>query len=500
MTDSLTRRGFLRLSAVGAATALAWPQSLLSQTASTSAPHRNLNVLFIIVDDLRPQLGCYGDKFAQTPHIDKLAAGGTLFERAYCQQAVCSPSRTSLLTGCRPDTTKVYDLTTHFRKNLPDVVTLPQWFKQAGYHTQGLSKVYHGGLDDEASWSVVPSWKPRAAPYALKENVDLVASKQAAAKAKGLSGAAAQRASQGPPYECADVGDDAYSDGKTAAEAIKALNEVKDKPFFLAVGFLKPHLPFVAPKKYWDLYKRKDIPLADNPSAPKDCPEIAKTDWAELRGYHGMPDRGPMNDDDARALIHGYYAAASYTDAQVGKVLAELDRLGLRENTAIVLVGDHGWKLGEHGMWSKHTNFDLDAHAPMIVCAPGQRAAGKHSPALVEFVDIYPTLCDLAGLEKRKHLEGASFARLLDDPNRKWKAAAFSQYPRGKNMGYSMRTDRYRFTLWQDPDGKVLATELYDHEGNDKEDVNIAGRSEHAALVRELTEQLRRGWKAAENG
>ena len=491
----ISRRDFLRATAVGAAGSLILPR-ILSAQAPAAAPARKLNVLFIIVDDLRPQLGCYGDKQAITPNIDKLAAQGTRFDHAYVQQALCSPSRVSMLTGCRPDTTKVYDLKTHFRTTMPDVVTLPQCFKQAGYHTQGLSKIYHPGLDDAASWSV-PLWNPMQPQYASKENVDLVASKRVEAKVKKVLDEDLQRFTHGPPYECADVPDDAYNDGKTADEAVKVLGQIKDKPFFLAVGFLKPHLPFVSPKKYWDLYKRENIKVADNPNLPTDCPPVAVTNWSELRGFHGMPQEGPLTDEAARTLIHAYYAATSYTDAQIGKVIAELDRLGLRENTVIVVVGDHGWKLGEHGLWSKHTNFELDARAPMIVVAPGQKAPGKSCPGITEFVDIYPTLCGLAGLPAPKHLEGTNFAPLLDNPNLPWKSAAFSQHPRAGNMGHSIRTERYRFTLWQDPQGKLIATELYDHRADDGENANIANRPENVSLVKQLTEQLNKGWKAS---
>jgi arylsulfatase A-like enzyme len=492
---SFNRREFFRLGLAGTI-ACAWaPRTLRADPPPPAGKKRN--VLFIAVDDLRPQLGCYGNRQAISPSIDGLAARGTLFERAYCQQAVCSPSRTSLLTGCRPDTTKVYDLETHFRKTIPNVVTLPQHFKSNGYHTQGLSKIYHGGLDDAASWSV-PHWQPKVPQYALKENLDLVRKRIAElpdedAKVK----AAAKKAGvRGMPFECADVPDSTYADGATADEAIGVLRAVKDKPFFLAVGFLKPHLPFVAPKKYWDLYKRQDIQLADNPSPPKDSPKIAWSDWGELRAYYGMPKTGPLADDQARELIHGYLACVSYTDAQIGRVLDELDRLGLRDNTVIVLWGDHGWKLGEHGMWCKHTNYELDANAPLIVSAPGQKAAGKKSPGLTEFVDIYPTLCEWCGLALPDHLEGTSFAPLLDDPGKPWKKAAFSQYPRGKVMGYTMRTDRYRFTRWQNPDGSALAAELYDHQQDAKENANLAGLPENAKLVEELTAQLKAGWKS----
>jgi arylsulfatase A-like enzyme len=284
----------------------------------------------------------------------------------------------------------------------------------------------------------------------------------------------------------------------TADEAVRVLGEIRDRPFFLGVGFLKPHLPFIAPKRYWDLYQREKIDLADNPFAPKDAPQLAFSNWGELRNYFGMPKEGPVTEEQARTLIHGYLACVSYTDAQIGRVLDELQRLGLADNTAVVLWGDHGWKLGEHGMWCKHTNFELDAHAPMICAVPGQKAPGSKSPALTEFVDIYPSLCDACGLEKPAHLEGTSFTPLLDRPDRPWKSAAFSQYPRGGGvMGYSMRTDRYRFTRWQNKDGSAAAVELYDHQKDPKENVNVAGLPENAALVEKLTAQLQAGWKAA---
>jgi len=493
---SLTRRGFLGVSAAVAATVLA--RGLSAEAAP--AGHR-MNVLFIAVDDLRNELGCYGVRGIRLPNIDGLAARGTAFDRAYCQQAVCSPSRTSLLTGCRPDTTKVYDLVTHFRAHLPDVVTLPQHFKNRGYFTCSVGKIYHPGFDDELSWSEPPA-KASRPMYFLEENRALVARKTAAvAEKKFANPSARSNATKGPAYECADVPDDAYSDGAIADAAIEMLQQAKDKPFFLAIGFLKPHLPFVAPKKYWDLYRRDEIPMASNPYPPQDAPKLALTDWGELRAYEDIPRVGSLTDEQARMLKHGYYACVSYMDAQVGRVLAELDRLGLREHTVIVLWGDHGWKLGEHGAWCKHTNFENDTHAPLLCCSPRQKAPGRHTNGLVEFVDIYPSLCELAGLPLPSHLEGTSFAPLLNAPEQLWKTAAFSQYPRGGGvMGYSMRTDRYRLTRWLNRDGSEAARDLYDHQNDPQEDVNVAERPENKALVEELTKQMQAGWKAARGG
>ena len=262
------------------------------------------------------------------------------------------------------------------------------------------------------------------------------------------------------------------------------------------MGYFKPHLPFNAPKRYWDLYKRDEIDLADNPFAPHNVPEIAMHNWGELRKYHGMPSEGPVPEEKARELIHGYYACTSYIDAQIGRLLDELDRLGLRENTVVVVWGDHGWQLGEHGLWCKHSNFETSAHAPLIFSAPGMKDAGKPTDALVEFVDIYPTLCELAGLPLPDHLEGTSLVPVLNDAGRKWKSAAFSQYPRYV-MGYSMRTDRYRFTLWMKNDGQAEAIELYDHRVDPSENNNIAGSPENTELVKQLTKQLKSGWRGA---
>ena len=478
-----------------------------------SAEEGKYNVLFFAVDDLRTQLGCYGVKTAKTPNIDALAASGMVFNHAYCQQALCSPSRTSLLTGRRPDTTKVYNLTTHFRKAVPNAVALPEQFKLNGYHTQGLSKIYHPGMDDPQSWSV-PHWNPNVPGYGDPESLKAVADKKALMQKEGKYQSkkilekdpktglplSTQRATpvRGLPWEAADVPDNALPDGATADKAVECLQELKDKRFFLGVGFLKPHLPFVAPKKYWDLYSDTKFTLADNPFAPRDCPEVATYQWGELRSYIGMPQEGPVPKRKALELIKGYHACASYTDAQVGKVIGELERLGLRDKTIIVLWGDHGWQLGEHGHWCKHTNFEEATRAPLIISVPGMKNEGKKSESLVEFVDIYPTLCDLAGLPIPKGLEGTSLVPVIDDPKAKVKKAAFSQYPRpGGVMGYSMRTERYRYAEWAVPGQDPVGVELYDFQTDPKGNINIAGKPENKELVARMSKMLKDGYKAA---
>ena len=474
------------------------PTGLLAEDALAKRP----NVLFIAVDDLRPQLGCYGDPLARTPNLDRLASQGTLFNRAYCQQAVCSPSRTSLLTGRRPDTTKIYNLEDHFRDTIPDVVTLPQHFKNNGYHAQAFGKIYHGALDDPASWSV-PHTPGGGATYGPETQAE-TRKRRKALQEQGVKGNALLQRSKGPAIEAPEVDDGELQDGVTADNAIKALNEIKDKPFFLAVGFVKPHLPFVAPKRYFDLYPpAEQIPLPPDRERPAGAPEMAFTNFGELRNYQGMPkDPEPVAGQQARELIRAYYAATSYMDAQVGRVIAELERLGLRENTIVILWGDHGWHLGEQGMWCKHTNFENAVRAALMISVPGGRQPkrGAKTDALVEFVDIYPTLCQLAGLDLPAGLEGTSFVPLLGDPARAWKAAAFSQYPRqgSKVMGYSVRTDRFRYTEWQErATGQVLAAELYDHQADPRETKNVAAAPEHAGAVKELSQTLQKGWRGA---
>jgi arylsulfatase A-like enzyme len=464
----------------------------------SEAGGERLNVLFLCVDDLRPQLGCYGDPQVHSPNIDRLAATGRLFRRAYCQQAICAPSRSSVLSGCRPDTTGIYGLKTPLRQAMPDVLTLPQDFKQCGYETVSIGKVYHHADDDQAGWSRPPfrstgDWKGRG--YLTDEAITAIAEMDRRQERAGST-----RRGLGPAFEAADVDDDAYHDGKDAQAAIAELPRLAalDRPFFLALGFHKPHLPFNAPRRYWDLYDPPQLRLAPNPFEPEGVTPYSLTNFGELRGYFGMPAEGPVPEALARKLVHGYCACVSYMDAQVGRGLDALDRLGLSRRTVVVLWGDHGWKLGEHASWCKHTNFEIDARAPLIVRAPGAPQPGAQAGGLVEFVDIYPTLCALCGLPVPDHCEGLSFAPLLAEPHRAWKKAAFSQYPRGGVMGYTLRTDRYRYTEWRDrATGEVRARELYDHQEDPGEDVNAAARPDAAELLSRLAAQLAAGWQAA---
>ncbi len=496
------------------------PCLLACGLARAADPAQRPNVLFIAVDDLRPELGCYGKNYIKSPNIDALAKSGIAFNRAYVQQAVCSPSRTVVMTGTRPDTSKVWDLVTSFRVALPEVITLGEQFQRSGYFVQGVGKIYHPGLNDPRTWSV-PWEDPKAPVYALPENAayrdapaddDIYPADTPAKGKKNKKGSDGKKEkvptvanSRGPVFENADVPDNYYEDGKITDLAIADLRAISKRsgPFFLAVGFRKPHLPWVAPKKYWDLYNPAEIDLAPNPFLPEGAPSYAvNPNDGEMRAYKGVPATGPIPAELAHQLKQAYFAGVSYADAQIGRVLAELDRLGLSKTTIVVLWGDHGWKLGEHAAWGKHTNTENDTNAPLILSVPGMKNTGAHSDALVEFVDIYPTLCDLAGVPQPDGLEGVSFKPLVENPARPWKQAAFSQYPRGQKgglMGYSMRTDRYRFTVWvgRADHSQIDAVELYDHQTDPQENVNIAAKPENSALVERLTAQWRAGWKGA---
>ena len=465
-----------------------------AMAGESPAPTRRLNVLFIAVDDLRPTLGCYGDKVAISPHIDDLAARGVVFNRAYCQEAVCAPSRLSLMTGMRPDTIRVWDLNTHFREAKPDAITLPQLFKNDGYHTASIGKVYHSGgvaSTDPPSWSVDPLLDHASdvdGRYKLKANREGKGAKQAST-------------------EAADVPDNAYIDGMVCDLALKALQELKDKqqPFFLAVGFRKPHLPFCAPQKYWDMYDRDAIPLPVNTQHPAGAPEFAVRSFQEIEGYQDIAEDGVIPIDKVRELRHGYYACVSYTDAQVGRVIDALDRLGLADDTVVVLWGDHGYHLDEQGLWCKCTNFELATRAPLIICVPGQATAGSHAHALVEFVDIYPTLADICGLAPPAELEGVSLRPLIANPQLPGRKAAFSQFPRafvksrhkghGDVMGYAVRTDRYRYVEWREWETKkILDRELYDEVDDPHEMTNTATDPQQTEIVKDLSATLASGF------
>ena len=468
------------------------------------------NVLFIAVDDLRPELGCYGNTIIKSPNIDRIAKQGMVFQQAYCQQAVCSPSRSSLLTGRRPDATKVWDLVTHFRTALPDAVTIPQHFKASGYHTVALGKIYHHGYEDGRSWSE-PHWYPSG------ESVDtdqadftkrIVTRRTGGVKEFPQAKADPNdpKAKNGPAFERSPKPDNQLPDGATAAEAVKRLHTLKTggKPFFLAVGLAKPHLPFVSPQKYWDLYDPAKIPGADNDTLPEGAPEFAGHTNGELRNYPNIP-AGPISPELARELRHGYYAAISYMDAQVGKVLDALKAEGLDKNTVIVLWGDHGWQLGDHGLWHKHTNFERATRAPLILSVPGMKNAGKSTTSLAEFVDIYPTLADVAGLPAPTGVDGKSLKPILENPSASVRKVALSQYPRNVSgkpvMGYSARDARWRLTLWRDrATNETIATELYDEKNDPKESVNVARKPENAATIARLTRELEAAYKGIGSG
>lgn len=463
-----------------------WTHSAFAQDAVK-------NVIFIGVDDLRVELGCYGAAHMATPNIDALAAGGIRFENAYCQQAVCGPSRISLMTGLRPDSTGVFDLNTPLRKALPNCMSMPRFFKQHGYRTVSLGKIYHHHNDDHDFWDVQdPCSQPVYADKATAESID---AKQKEGRSKKLRGKELRQFAKGPAFESADVADSTYDDGAIADEAIEQIRSDDERPFFIAVGFKKPHLPFVAPKKYWDMYDPADIEIPSR-EEPVDMADVALTTWGELRAYADIPAKGPCSDEQTRTLIHGYRACVSYADAQIGRVLAALDSEGLRENTLIVLWSDHGWKIGDYGSWCKHTNFELDARVPLIFSGAGV-PAGQTSKAMVENIDIYPTLTQWCGLETPEACEGDSLMALFADANAPWKTSALSQYPRGGGMGYSLRSGTWRYTQWRRKNGKVFARELYDHSQSDLATVNVVAAPEHQETVREMEALLAKHLESA---
>lgn len=456
------------------------------------------NVLFIIVDDLRPELGCYGVSEARTPHIDRFAKGALLFERAYCQQAACMSSRHSLLSGFRPDTRKIWT-NRDVRKSLQDIDFLPAHFRRHGYHSVGIGKIAHNSWEDPRCWSE-PHRMPKNAGYEYRTRAGraLVEKMQRDAAAAGRPDPFAkipEKIRRGMPFESLDVKDGDLGDGQIADMALKSLGRLQDRQFFLAVGFLRPHLPFVAPKRYWDLYDPDKLPTPAISSPPEGAPALANNRSSELlRQYRGLPSRLPLDPDLAKQLVHGYYACASYIDAQIGRLLEGLKQRGLAENTIVVLTSDHGFQLGDLGMWCKATNFELSTRVPLLIRAPGMATAGKKTTSLVELVGLYPTLCDIAGLPKPKHLQGNSFAALLDKPGLNLRKTAVSQYFRGTAMGRSIRTAGFRYTEWRErTNGKLLHRELYDHRTHSREDVNLAAQPKFAGQVEELSGLLNRG-------
>ncbi len=436
----------------------------LALTAVTNAVPENPNILMICVDDLRPETRCYGASQMITPNIDQLAADGYQFNRAYVQQAVCSPSRASMMTGLRPDTTQVFDLVTDFRDTIPWVETLPQYLRGYGYYSAGIGKIYHGGLNDDLTWD--EPWSAGSGTY-------------------GSVGAG------NPPTERADVEDNELRDGAVTDDAILKLADLKTKqPFFYGVGYVRPHLPFVAPTAYWNLYADSDLVLPHTDDPAVDSSSYAYTTWGELRDYDDIPATGPVSDDQEKELIHGYYASISYMDAQLGRLMTALEAEGLADNTIVVLWGDHGWHLGDHGQWCKHTNYERATRIPMIVKVPWMPGASQID-ALTEVVDLYPTLLDLCGIPEPSTLEGDSLVPLLEAPESAGDADAISQYPRDGNMGYSMRTDRYRYTEWRVENSTILVDrELYDHFLDPLEDTNVVDHAAYAADVALLEAQL----------
>lgn len=485
---------------------------------------QNPNILFIAVDDMRTDLGCYGNEDIITPNMDRLAESGLLFNYAYCQQAICNPSRASLLTGMRPDAIKVWNLKAHFRTAIPDIVTLPEYFKNNGYTVEGMGKIFHGGsLKDPQSWSNAKREPTGHSPYPdtamqrLKERRDLlraqgVPEKQIGGKYRGLG------------VMSVDEPDNKRYDGALTDIAVDVMSEIVE-PFFLAVGYHKPHLPFVAPKKYFDLYDPDKIPLAPNPFLPEGSPEIAMNTMYELRAYEDFaniptPFDGSLTLEQRKRLKHGYYASVSFIDAQVGRLINGLKANDLSENTIVILWGDHGWKLGEHNSWGKMTNYEIDTRVPLLIHVPWMDNKGQRTDGFVEFVDIYPSLCELAGLTVPGHLEGFSFVPLIEDPATKWKTAVFSQYMRWHNpqqpwkttvfneymqnhdadtfMGYAMRTKQFRYVEWKNmKNGDVVCRELFDHQVDPQENTNIVDKIENLEVVSQLSEKLNSGWKSA---
>ena len=461
-----------------------------TRTAPAAEPVRP-NVLLILVDDLKPATGSYGDRFARTPNLDRLASRGLQFDLAYCNQAVCAPSRLNLLIGSRSTSTGLYALGNNLRDFIPGAVTLPQHFRNQGYTTVGLGKLFHNesGAKPPFPFSDPPSWSepPRFADG--PHWADWVWPADAAApRAKGAA------------VQCLDVPDEAYLDGRIAAAAVTRLRELaaRPEPFFLGVGFWKPHLPFNAPRRYWDLYDRARVAPPAPAAAPHGAPALAGHPGTELRGYAGIPKEGPLSPELVAELRHGYLACVSFLDAQVGRVLSELERLGLAERTIVVFWSDHGFHLGEHALWGKTSNYELDTRVPLLIAAPGIARAGGAAAGLAELLDLYPTLAELCGLPAPVGAEGRSLVAQLRDPTAPGARFAASQHPRpsyGKatEMGRALRDDRHRYVEWRELDaGALVARELYDHAVDPAETRNLADDPALAPVVAAFAAELAR--------
>lgn len=442
---------------------------LFSLVVSAQNQPQPKNVLFIMVDDLRPELSLYGQNQIISPNIDALGASGVTFNRAYCNVPVCGASRASLLTGVRPTPNRFLTYHSRIKKDMPDVINMAQYFKDRGYSTVSNNKITHIKNDIDA-WD--DEWYPKSKNwrnYLSEENLILQASNKA-----------------GYAYENIDVPDAAYIDGQTALKSVEDLKQFKanGQPFFLAVGFVKPHLPFNAPKKYWDLYDPNSITLPENATFPKSAPQRANHKWGELRAYIDIPKKGPVPDPIAKKLIHGYYASVSYVDAQIGVLIKGLTELGLRENTIIVLVGDHGWSLSDHGLWAKHSNFEVALQVPLII-SDSSLPKAAHTNSIAELVDIYPTLCELTAGESPTHLQGSSLVSALEAPGTIFKDVALARWQKGETL----IVDQLFYTEWQRKD-KVVSKMLYNHETDPNETNNLANDPAYLSTVKALSQQL----------
>ena len=455
------------------------------------------NILFIAVDDLRPSIGCYGDELAVTPNIDRLAKRGVRFGQAHCQVAVCNPSRASLMTGLRPDMLGVWTLPIHFREAKPKAVTLPQWLRRHGYTAVGHGKIYHNPTPDPQSWSepIRPVQTERGYADGWQARIREV-------QAKLPDDDWRKNNLRGPATAAPVIDDHKLVDGARTNLAIEDLRRLgqAEKPFFLALGFIRPHLAWISPRKYWDLHDPKTLPVITDGEVTPHTPPYALSNSYELTHYMDLIDfpkpwdERRVSDTLARRLMHAYYASVSYVDAQIGRLLKALDEEGLAENTIIVLWSDHGWKLGEHNGWGKMSNYEIDTRVPFIIAAPGLETAGQATDTPVELLDIFPTLCDLTGIDTPDFVQGESLLPLLKNPTAKPDRVAHSQYYRnldgGEYMGYAMRTRTHRFVEWREfGTGRVTARELYDHRENHTEAVNVIGNAPEE-LVTDLTSRL----------